>query len=93
MGPTASSGQAFLAASGGLPDVTFRETRLNLYGKYALDKRASVRVDLVHQRDALNEWTWGYAGVPFNYADNSTVTLNPNQRVSLIMARYIYSFR
>ena len=93
MGPTASSGQAFLAASGGLPDVTFRETRLNLYGKYALDKRSSVRVDLVHQRDALNEWTWGYAGVPFNYADNSTVTLNPNQRVSLIMARYIYSFR
>lgn len=94
MGATASAANvAFLAASGGLPDVTFRETRVNLYGKYALDKRSSVRVDLVHQRDALDEWTWGNAGVPFNYADNTTVVLNPNQRVSLIMARYIYSFR
>ena len=94
MGPTASATNvAFLAASGGLPDVTFRQTRVNLYGKYALDKHSAVRVDVVHERNRLNEWTWGYAGVPFTYADNTTVTLNPNQNVTLVMGRYIYSFR
>ncbi|HVB48858.1 MAG TPA: MtrB/PioB family decaheme-associated outer membrane protein [Burkholderiales bacterium] len=94
MGPTASAANvAFLASSGGLPDVTFRETRINLYGKYALNKNAAVRVDLVQQIDKDNEWTWGYAGVPFTYSDNTTVSLNPNQRVTVLMARYIYSFR
>lgn len=94
LGPAASAANAnFLASSGGLPDVIFRELRLNLFGKYALDKSAVVRVDLIHQRDKLNDWTWGYAGVPFTYADNTTVTLNPDQRVTVLMGRYIYTFR
>ncbi|MDA8109661.1 MAG: MtrB/PioB family outer membrane beta-barrel protein [Betaproteobacteria bacterium] len=94
MGPTASAANVnFLALSGGLPDVTFRQTRLSLFGKYALDKNSAVRVDLIHQNDRLNEWTWGYAGVPFTYADNTTITLNPNQRVTVLMGRYIYTFR
>ncbi|HUJ87155.1 MAG TPA: MtrB/PioB family decaheme-associated outer membrane protein [Burkholderiales bacterium] len=94
LGPSASAANlAFLALSGGLPDVTFIETRVNLYGKYTLDKHAAVRVDLLHQIDKVNDWTWGFAGVPFTYADNTTVFINPNQSVSVLMARYIYSFR
>lgn len=94
MGPAASAANiALLQQTGGLPDVTFRETRLNLYGKYALDKHSAVRVDLLHQEDKLDEWTWGYAGVPFTYSDNTTVLLDPNQKVTVLMARYIYSFR
>lgn len=38
-----------------------------------------IRVDLIHQRTKLDEWTWGYNGVPFAYSDNTTVTLNQNQ--------------
>jgi len=94
LGPTASAANvSFLASSGGLPDVTFRETVLNLYGKYALNKNSAVRVDFIRQTDRLDEWTWGYAGVPFTYADNTTVSLNPNQSVTVLMGRYIYSFR
>ncbi len=94
LGPTAAAANVnFLASSGGLPDVTFRETVLNLYGMYKLNKSAAVRVDLLHQSDHFDEWTWGYAGVPFTYADNTTVSLNPNQSVTVLMGRYIYSFR
>lgn len=94
LGPSGSAANlAFLAASGGLPDVTFIETRINLYARYALNKQATVRVDVLHQIDKVNDWTWGNAGVPFVYADGSTVFLNSDQKVSVLMARYIYSFR
>jgi hypothetical protein len=84
---------AFLAQSGGLPDVTFRDLRLKLFGKYALQKNADIRVDLVHDRQRLNEWTWGSNGVPFLYSDNTTVSLNPNQNVTFVGVRYIYRWQ
>lgn len=84
---------AFLAQSGGLPDVTFRDLRLKLFGKYALQKNADIRVDLVHDRSRLNEWTWGFNGVPFAYSDNTTVSLNPNQNVTFVSVRYIYRWQ
>lgn len=77
----------------GLPDVIFKQAALNLFGKYALDKSASVRVDLIHQRTKLDEWTWGYNGVPFAYSDNTTVSMLQNQNVTFLGASYIYKFR
>ena len=84
---------AFLAQSGGLPDVTFRDLRLKLFGKYALQKNADIRVDLVHDRSRLNEWTWGFNGVPFAFSDNTTVGLNPNQNVTFVGVRYVYRWQ
>ena len=84
---------AFLAQSGGLPDVTFRDFRLKLYGKYALQKNAEIRVDVVHDRSKLNEWQWGYNGVPFLYSDNTTVSLKPNQNVTFVSVVYTYRWR
>lgn len=80
-------------AYGGLPDVTYRETRLNLWGKYALRKNADLRVDLINYQAKLDEWTWGYNGVPFTYQDNTTVGINPDQSVTFIGASYIYKFK
>ena len=77
----------------GFPDVTYRVTTLKLYGKYAVKKNADVRVDLLHQRAKLDEWTWGYNGTPFAYSDNTTVTMQPNQRVTFLGASYVYKFR
>jgi MtrB/PioB family decaheme-associated outer membrane protein len=81
------------AQSLGLPDVTYRVTSLKLYGKYAVKKNADVRVDLLHQRAKFDEWTWGYNGTPFAYSDNTTVSMQPSQSVTLIGARYVYKFR
>ncbi|MBS0335668.1 MAG: MtrB/PioB family decaheme-associated outer membrane protein [Proteobacteria bacterium] len=84
---------AFLPTFPGLPDVVFRQTRLTLFGEYALEKNAAVRVTLLHQQAKLNEWTWGNNGVPFIFSDGTTISLNQNQRVSYAGAQYIYKFQ
>jgi hypothetical protein len=84
---------AFLAQSGGLPDVTFRDLRLKLFGKYAVQQNADVRLDIVHDRQKLNEWTWGSSDAPFVYSDNTTVSLNPNQNVTFVSVTYTYRWR
>jgi len=80
---------AFLASSGGLPDVTFRDLRLKLNGTYALQKNADLRVDLIHDRSRLNEWTWA----TFVYSDNTTVKIKPEQNVTFVGVSYVYRFR
>ncbi|HJV88642.1 MAG TPA: MtrB/PioB family decaheme-associated outer membrane protein [Noviherbaspirillum sp.] len=77
----------------GLPDVTFRTTTLSFFGKYALQKNADIRLDLIHQRNRLVEWTWMNNGVPFAYADNTTVGAQQQQNVSFIGVSYIYKFQ
>ena len=84
---------ALLAGTGGLPDIAFRQTGLKLYGKYTLDKRSSVRVDLVHQQSRLNDWAWGYNGVQFAYSDGTTVQQKQSQSVSFLGLSYNYQFR
>ncbi len=79
-----------LVSSGGLPDVVYRQTALKLFGKYALEKGSSVRVDLVHQRVSVNDWAWDNNGAQFAYSDGTTVMQNPNQTVSFIGVTYIY---
>lgn len=81
---------ALLAATGGLPDVVYRQAALKLYGNYALDKKSSIRVDLVHQRANVNDWAWNYNGVPFTYSDGTTLTQKPSQSVGFIGITYIY---
>jgi predicted porin len=82
-----ASGQLFI------PDATFRDLRLKLYGSYALQKNADVRVEIVHDRTKLDEWTWGFNGTPFLYSDNTTVSLNPSQNVTFVSVVYIYRWR
>jgi MtrB/PioB family decaheme-associated outer membrane protein len=84
---------ASLAASGGLPDITFRQTALKLFGSYALDKKSAVRVDLIHQKSSYNDWTWSYNGVPYRYSDGSTVTQKADQSVSFVGVTYIYQMK
>ena len=68
-------------------------TSLKLFGKYALKKNADIRVDLVHQSVKFDEWTWRYNGTPFAYSDNTTVSMQQNQRVTFLGASYVYKFR
>ncbi len=76
-----------------LPDSSYRATILKLWGKYAIDKKSDIRLDLIQQWADYNDWTWGYNGVPFTYSDNSTVTMQPNQNVTFLGVRYVYKFR
>ncbi len=89
--PSASTTNiAFLAASGGLPDVTYRLMRLRLFSDYAIDARSSVRLDFIHERSSFNEWTWRNNDVAFFYSDNTTVYTQEHQAVSFLGVSYRY---
>ena len=81
------------SAAGVLPDVNYRMLALKLSGKYALDSKSDVRVDLVSQNTSFDEWTWGSAGVPFAYSDNSTVSMQSNQNVTYLGVKYVYRLK
>lgn len=58
--------------TGPLPDVKNSLTRLKLDGKYAVDKQSDIRVDLVHERWHMDDWSWTFAnGSPFAYYSGS----------------------
>jgi len=84
---------AALAQSNTLPDVKYELLRINLYGAYMIDKASSVRLDYTYNRTFFNEWTYGYAGVPFLYSDNTTLGAKQTQSVNVFSARYIYKFQ
>ena len=88
--PTAANAKQ---AALGLPDVSFRQYTLSLFGKYALDKSADIRVNLVYQSSALKEWAWENNGTPFVYGDNTTVSIKSRQNVMAIGGAYIYKFQ
>jgi MtrB/PioB family decaheme-associated outer membrane protein len=94
LGAVSSPGSAqLLAATGGLPDITFRRTELRLFGKYAISEKSTVRMDAAYQRVTYDDWAYAYNGVPFLYSDNSTVALQPQQNVGYIGVSYIYSWK
>jgi len=76
-----------------LPPAAFRQLNLNLFGKYALDKNADIKVSLAHQRYYSNEWFWNNNGTPFFFSDGTTVTQKDQQNVTFIGAAYIYKFQ
>ena len=84
---------ALLGASGGLPDIIFRQTTLRLFGRYDIDKHSAVRLSLVHQRSKWNDWAWSFSGVPFSYSDGTTVSLQEKQAVTFVGVTYTYSWR
>lgn len=84
---------ATLAASGGLPDITFRQTQFKLFANYEIDKRSAVRVDWVYLTSHVNDWAWGYGGVPFTYSDGTTLSQKPNQSASFLGVMYVHKWK
>jgi len=76
----------------GLPNVKFTTARVDLFGRYALDRKSDLRLDVMYSLNKLEEWSWNANGIPFTYSDNSTVTINPDQRVTLVGLTYLYRF-
>jgi hypothetical protein len=84
---------ALLNATGGLPEIQFRRTEFRLFGSYALTEKSALRMDAIYQKAKYNDWGYGYAGVPFTYGDNTTVTQQELQDVGYIGISYTYAWR
>jgi MtrB/PioB family decaheme-associated outer membrane protein len=94
LGATALPGSAqLLAATGGLPDITYRRTELRLFGTYAMTPRSTIRFDAAYQRLTYNDWGYAYDGTPFLYSDNTSVYLQPQQNVGYLGVSYVYSWK
>ncbi len=83
---------ALLAATGGLPDIRFQRTEVRLFGKYALSKRSSMRLDGIYQRVKFDDWAYDYNGLPFTFSDNTTLSLQQVQNVTFVGLTYVYTW-
>lgn len=88
----APSANNLAQAAIGLPDATFRQAALKFFAKYMLDNKSGLHFNLIHQRVKFAEWQWGNNGVPFVYADNTTVSMQPVQNVTLVGVTYVRKF-
>jgi len=87
------SSDALLAATGGLPDIRFKQAEFRLFGKYMLAKNSTLRLDALYQRTKYNDWSYEYSGVPFAFGDNTTASIQQEQNVTYIGVSYIYAWR
>jgi MtrB/PioB family decaheme-associated outer membrane protein len=76
-----------------LPTIHQSTVRAKFFANYAVDKSSDIRADLIYQRFATDDWTWGYNGVPFLFSDNTTVSQATVQKAVYVGARYIYKFQ
>ncbi len=81
---------AYLASTGGLPDVTYKLTRFVIMGDYDLNKQSAIRALLGYEKSDFNEWTWQWNGNSFLYSDNTTVSAKENQSVTWVGVSYVY---
>jgi MtrB/PioB family decaheme-associated outer membrane protein len=68
------------AAIASLPDVATKLTRLNVFGKYAVQKNAGVRLNYIYDRFSTDDWTW----TTWRYADGTRLLQSPVQKVHFI---------
>ena len=81
---------AYLTLTGGLPDVTYKVTRLTLKGDYDLNKQSTIRALIGYEKSNFNEWTWQWNGNSFLYSDNTTVSAQEDQNVTFVGLTYTY---
>jgi predicted porin len=72
-----------------LPNVTTKLTRLNLFGRYMLQKNSGVRLDYIYDHYKTDDWTWSN----WMYADGTRITQDPDQTVNFVGFSYFYRFQ
>lgn len=81
------------------PDITNTLLRFKLYGQYAVQKNADLRLNLIHERWSTDDWSWSMfpasGETPWVYGtttDGTTVTQADKQNSTFVGIRYIYKF-
>lgn len=75
-------------------DFYTRQGSLKLFGTYAIEKYASIRLDYIFDRYSSNDWTWSTMANPnaWTYSDGTQVGQRPRQNVNFVGITYIYRF-
>lgn len=83
------------AAPASLPKIDNDLTTFKAFGKYALNKDTSIRLEYVFDRRKTNDWTWNgtAASGPYVYTDGTWLYQRPEDKVHFVGASVSYSFR
>ena len=76
----------------GLADASYQTNELRLHGAYRIDQQSHLQFSLVHQRFKTDDWPWRYNGIPFLYANDLSVSQNPDPSVTFVGLTYSYRF-
>ncbi len=71
-----------------LPDTKYRQTSLNLFGVYPLNKTSKIRVDYTFDRRKMNDYTWEH----WVYADGTQVFVDPKQTTHIVAVSFSHKF-
>lgn len=82
-------------ATSNLPDIKYDQTTLKFFGRYAMSKDTSVRIDYVFDHRKTNDWTWNGTTTsgPYVYTDGTYLYQRPEDKVHFIGISVAYSFR
>lgn len=72
-----------------IPNINSTLASLRLFGEYALQKNAGVRLSLVRERLRTDDWTW----TGWTYSDGTTVTRDPNDEFTFVGVSLYYKWR
>lgn len=77
------------AAVGGLPDITYKQSTIKAFARYALNKDTALRLDYIFDHRRINDWTW----TGWTYSDGTQVVQRPEDTVHFIGLSVNYAFR
>jgi MtrB/PioB family decaheme-associated outer membrane protein len=72
-----------------IPDIDTRITTATFFGRFDLNARSSMRVDLAYDLYRTNDWTWS----TFSYIDGTRVNNEPHDGVYFIGVSYAYRWQ
>lgn len=82
-----------------VPNITNKTIRIALNGTYQMDKKSSIRLDVVYDRWSTDDWSWMMwnnahtALVPMAYAtDGTSASVSDKQSASFVAVRYKFEF-
>lgn len=83
------------AATAQLPDIRYDQTTFKLFGRYALNRDTTVRLDYIRDHRKTDDWTWNGTGSSgaYVYVDGTTLYQNPNETVHFLGLSIRYAFR
>lgn len=71
-----------------LPDTTFTQTSLRMFGRYAVSKATSLRLDYIWDQRKMDDYTWSN----WQYSDGTKVFVSPRQTTQIIGVTLVQAF-
>jgi len=71
-----------------VPDTVYMQQTVRLFGKYAVAKATTVRLDYIWDKREMDDYTWA----SWTYSDGTKVYVNPRQVTQILGVSLIQSF-